>query len=443
MRFAILSLSLTALLASSAPCRAANFATDAKAWYEQHPEVFENAAQLNAEGYPSAGNQVLVSFAEQDGSPLAAYMIGNVLYGSDPSAAYRLHLLALEAFPQAPDAVLAVALDEHRHGEYARAIINYQFVLRTAKAAQFSALLADCLIRTGQLEAAVAAWNQAGPAKNAEAIETAICTVYGPLRPEQRRGDLIALIEAGDLTKFTDLILLDLSFDTDWWSAKVNDEALNADLKRASLALGRRDARYQALAVYAKLGRVAEKKQSEIKKALTDAQLVIGPAAELPTDSQIARALCELAVTAKVVTPAELWTAYQATLRSRVERQDHNALRLLCWLAAATRNPELTDFDRLGWEEWNDPAFASSFMVDLYREKKLTTPTDSQLLAAIAISPDNAALHNLRIVLAGDDVTNAMIVGAIKAEYHKLSVGNGRRDTTRLDALFDALGKRL
>ena len=82
-------------------------------------------------------------------------------------------------------------------------------------------------------------------------------------------------------------------------------------------------------------------------------------------------------------------------------------------------------------------------MVDLFREKKLTSPRDSQLLAAMAIAPDNATLCNLRIALAGEDVRNDLIVDAIKAEFRKLSFGESRRDIATLNNLFEVLGKRL
>ena len=439
MRF----VSICLFLGLTGRCLAAGFESDAKAWSDQRAEAFEQAAKLSDEGYPAAGNEILDELARQDGTPVAAFVVGNLLYGLDPAASYRLHRVAQRALPHEPLVALEVALEQHRRGEYAAAIANYRLPIATGTGAQFSALLADCLIRTGQLKAAVAAWNEAGHAKNHAAIDFAICSVYGPLSPVQRRGDLIAKIEAGDLTKFADLILLDLAFDTDWWTAPVNDDALDRDLKNASQSLGRHDARYQALAVYAKLARVAVKKQSEIQKMLTDAKFVLGPGADLPADSRVARALCELAVTANLTTTADLWTTYEKELRARLEKEDRDALHLLCWLAAANHNPILTQFDQQGWEEWNDPAFATSYMVDLYREKKLTSPTDSQLLAAMAISPDSATLNNLRIALAGDDVTNDMIVGAIKAEYRKLSVGESQRDSTTLNTLFDALGKRL
>jgi hypothetical protein len=61
----------------------------------------------------------------------------------------------------------------------------------------------------------------------------------------------------------------------------------------------------------------------------------------------------------------------------------------------------------------------------------------------MAISPDNPTLTNLRLALAGDNVTTAMIAESIKAEYRKLSVGETRRDSTTLNALFAELGHRL
>jgi len=443
MRSAFLCLSLTTLLAAAEPCLAADFAADAKAWSDQRADVFEQAANLSAQGYPAAGNQILLTLAEEDGSPVAAFVVANALYGSDPTASYRLHLRAQSALPNESATALGVALEQHRRGEYTAAIANYRRVLDTGTLVHFSALLADCLVRTGQLKAAVAAWNRADPVTHHTEVDYAICAVYGPLLPTQRRGDLIAQVEKGDLTKLTNLILLDLTFDPDWWNAKVYAEGLNADLKRAAEQLGRKDPRYVALALYAKLTRATEKKASEIQQALKNANLVVGPGAELPADSQVARALCELAVNAKLTTPAELWATYEQSLRARVENQDRDALHLLCWLAAANRNPVLTDLDRQGWEEWNDPAFASSYLVDLFREKKLTSPRDSQLLAAMAIAPDNANLCNLRIALAGDDVTNDLIVDAIKAEFRKLSFGETQRDSSRLNNLFDVLGKRL
>lgn len=265
-----------------------------------------------------------------------------------------------------------------------------------------------------------------------------------PLVPGQRRGDLIAAIRNGDFTKLNDLIMLDLNFDTDWWNSAVATDELDRDLKFAAKLLGVETARYQQLGLYAELARAADKKPDDIRRALTSAGLILGPDSALPADSKLARAYFELVVSHRVATAADLWGFHQTALRARVAETDREALHLLCWLASATRNNELVELDRLGWEEWNDPTFAAALAIDLYREKKLTSADDFQLIAAMAASRDDTRLNQMRIALAGEEaVTPAMLVSAIKAEYHKLSVNAGRRDSSTLDGFFFELGKRL
>ena len=444
MRFVFTCLFLVGCLACASPCVASDLATDAKAWSAQHTATFEKASRLSRAGDVAVANQLLVDLAEQDGSPIAAFVVANTLYGSDPVASYRLHLRAQKAFPDEPTAALEVAMEHHRQGEFAEAIVNYRRFLDAGGGPQYSALLADCLVRTGQLKEAVQAWDQANHSENATAIDAAICEIHGPLVPGQRRGDLIAKIRAGDFAKLNDLILLDLNFDTDWWHSAVATDELDRDLKFAGKLLGVETARYQQLALYAELARREEKKPEDIKRALTSAGLILDPQAALPADSKLARAFCELVVANRVASPADLWASHQAALRARVAENDHEALHLLCWLASATRNNELVELDQLGWEEWNDPTFAAALAIDLYREKKLTSADDFQLMAAMAASRDDTRLNQMRIALAGEEaVTPAMLASAIKAEYHKLSVNAGRRDSSTLDGLFFELGKRL
>jgi len=301
---------LAGALACSVPVSAADLTLQATAWSDDHSALLEQAAKLSTDGYAADGNKLLADQADEDGGAPAAFAVANTLYASDPAISYRLHLRAQRAFPNDPAAVLQAAMELHRHGEYAAAIVHYRRLIEAGVMPHSSALLADCLVRTGQLKAAVQAWDHAGHAQHHVEIDAAICAIYGPLSPYQRRSDLIAKIEGGDVAKLADLILLDLNFDTDWWNARVNHDALDSDLKRAGAALGKRDARYRALALYAQLTRVEEKRASEILRLLKDSNLIVGPGADLPADSRIARALCELAVNARLATPAELWTAY-------------------------------------------------------------------------------------------------------------------------------------
>ena len=440
----VFRLLLVGCLAGASPCVASDLAAEAKAWSAQNTATFEQASRLSRAGDVAVANQLLIDLAEKDGGPIAAFVVANTLYGSDPATSYRLHLRAQKAFPAEPWVALEVAMEQHRQGEYAEAMANYRRFLDAGRGSQYSALLADCLVRTGQLKAAVQAWDEANHDQNHAAIDAAICEIYGPLVPGQRRGDLIAQIRAGDFAKLNDLILLDLNFDTDWWNSAVATEELDRDLKFAAKLLGVETARYQQLALYAELARAAEKKPEDIRRALTSAGLILGPEAALPADSKLARAFCELAVSNRVATAADLWASHQAALHARLAAKDREALHLLCWLASATRNNELVELDRLGWEEWNDPSFAAGYAIDLYREKKLTSADDFQLIAAMAASRDDTRLNQLRVALAGEEaVTPEMLASAIKAEYHKLSVGTGIRDSSTLNGLYFELGKRL
>ena len=314
----VFCLFLVGFLAGAGPCLAGDLAAEAKAWYAQHTAVFDQVSRLSRAGDVAVANRILVDLADMDGGPVAAFAVANTLYGADPAASYRLHLRAAQALRGDPAAALEMAKEQHRRGEYAGAIVNYRRFLDAGGSPQYSALLADCLVRTGQLAAAVQAWDQANHAENHPAIDSAICQVYGPLAPGQRRGELIAKIRDGDFAKLNDLILLDLNFDADWWTTAVFKEGLDPDLKLAAGLLGLGNPRYQELALYAQLAREEEKKPDVIRRALTSAGLIIGADAALPASSQVARALCELAVHARVVTPAELWTSHQAGLRARV-----------------------------------------------------------------------------------------------------------------------------
>jgi hypothetical protein len=241
-----------------------------------------------------------------------------------------------------------------------------------------------------------------------------------------------------------DLIDLDVHFDRDWWNADVFEPGLEPDLKLAASLLGEKNPAYQHLEVYAKLARQEEKKAGDIRSALSAAGLVIGAGAVLPKNSQLARAICELAVGSEAITAKAVWDAHAAKLRERLATRDRDALHLLGWLAVETKNGELAELDRLGWKEWKDPEFAVSYVIGLADQKKITTPDDKELLAALEALPENGNLCSLRVQLAGEKgASKELIVAAIKGEFRKLSVGMAIPDSYRLKGLFYALKEKL
>lgn len=419
------------------------FYPDVQTWSAKHQDVFEQANALALAGETRRGNRLLLSCVETDGSPLAAFAIANMLYTSDPATSYMLHQKALNAFPREPGVALEMAMEQHRRGEYEVAISNYQKYLSTGEGARYACLLADCFLRTGKLEEAVAAWKSANHPNNHTGIDFAIHEVYGSLSPVQRRGDLIEKVKAGDRGKLPELIDLDLHFDRDWWNSSVFEEALDRDLKLAATQMGSADARYKDLALYTKLAGQEEPNAQEIREALTAARLVIGPGARLPESSRLTRRLIELAITSKAESPGRLWELHQANLKARVEKHDSDALHALCLLAIDSENGQLESLVETGWKQWHDPEFAVSYVLEHARHKKLTID-DLELTAALTALPESNYLNQLRLSLAGESgVPQEFLVAAIKAEYRKLSSGMIIPDSYTLKGLFYQLEQKL
>jgi hypothetical protein len=416
----------------------------AQAWMEAHNAPFERAANFVQSGDTKAGNQVLLDLAqEQQHSPIADFVIGNMLYGSLPSESYRLHARAFAAYPKEPVVALEMAMEHHRNHEYEKAIPEYRLALGTG-GEPHAALLADCLVRTGKYAEAYAAWKQAGHPHNHTGIDFAICEIYGPLLPVQRRGDLLAAIKAGKTDELPKLVRLDVNFDTDWWNAEVNNEALDADLAMAAKLLGRDSADCLALSTYAALARDDAKDAAAIRTALTKAKLVLGPGAVLPRDSFLARLLTELVVRHDAAPSAGIWAAHETELRKRIAAKDHHALHLAAMLASEAKNPAVAEFDRIGWKEWSDSEFAASYVVGLHAANKLSGPEDPELLLALKALPDDNTLNGIRLQLAGEkNLTADLIAGAIRAEFHSLSAPSGMRDSYRLKSAFYALAVKL
>lgn len=423
---------------------AADFRANLEEWQEHHQSGLEAANALSMTGDTVRGNQLLINLADQDGGGVAAFIIANMLYRSEPAVSYRLHARALKALPHESAAALEMAMEQHRKGEYAAAIVNYRKCIDTGMGVHFSCLLADCLIHTGQLKEAVMAWEKAGHGNNHTKIDFAIFEIYGPLMPVQRRGDLVARIKAGDLNRLAELIELDLNFDRDWWNSSVFEEGLDLDLKLAEKLLGKSSPRYQQLAVYAQLARQEEKKADDIRQTLTAAKLVLGKNAVLPENSHLARGLCELAMRNEAVTAEILWQAYEPALRQRLAAKDRDALHLLCLLAVNAKNGKLAELDRLGWKEWQDPEFAVSYISGLAAEKKITRPDDQEILDVLKVRPSDSFLAQIRVSLAGEGgLTQDLLVAAITAEYHRLSTGMIIPDSYTLKGLFYELRKKL
>jgi tetratricopeptide (TPR) repeat protein len=218
MRWFVYVLSLAGVMASAALGQDA-FEQKVREQHEKGAAVFKKATEFAKQGESGKAESELLSILDHDSSPAAKLVVGDALYKSDHSASYKLHKEAYEAEPKEREAILEWAMERHRAEEYAEAIPLYQeYLKQQPDDARMSALLADCFIRVGKLNEAVAAWEAAKHPNNHTGIDFTIYEIYGDLSPATRRGELIKQIRAGKLDLIEKLVDLDLHFDQDWWN---------------------------------------------------------------------------------------------------------------------------------------------------------------------------------------------------------------------------------
>ncbi len=446
MKHQILLVLATFTMAILVPIQAADLTEQVQELTEKHQDVVRRASKLASEGKVDEANREIVKLTENDTSTAMALWAGNLLYSADSVASYKLHQRAYEKEPKEKMTILEWAMERHRKGEWKEAAELYQkyFVLEPEDEAKH-ALLADCLIRTGKLKEAVAAWKAANHPDNHTGIDFVIYEIHGELSPVRRRGDLLKKIRAGETNLFERLILLDLHFDNDWWNQSVNERALQFDLDLATKTLGEKNTRREDLAAAAEILSKEERSRNEIEEALTKAGLMVGEKGRLPQSSLLARALCETIISRHVESPTALWKRFQAELVRRAEGKegDLDALQLLCFLAVDGDKSQLEKWDRYGWERYQDANCAASFLVGQARDKKLSLDSPD-LKKALKAFPDRSEFTSLQMHLAGEDgISEAMLVAAIQAEYQKLSEGMVIRDSYTLKGLFRRLAERV
>ncbi len=423
---------------------AEKFEAQVGAWSEKHARDFEKAEKASAEGDVARGNTILLELSNKSTDPVGWFVVANMLYKTLPVESYRLHAKFLQANPTLRYAQLEMAMEQHRRGEYAAAAKNYRDSFDGSyEGAQFSALLADCLVHTGDLTGAVKAWQGARHPSNHTGIDFAIYEIYGKSSPMSRRGELVAKVKAGDTGALAPLIVLDVNYDTDWWNSSPNTEALDLDLKLVAKLLDPKSELRRHLEAFAAVGRLEDAKPEQARAMFEAAGLVVGPKSTLPADSYFARAAVELALRTKAATPVQIWKQHEAELRRRIAKPDRHALHTLCALALDAAPKAMTDLTRLGWLEWKDIEFAASYFIQRHKDGSLKQADDPELAAVLAAFPENGALQQVRLGLAGDKRTRDMIVAAIKAEYRELSMGLGMRDSYTLKSQFPVLAEQL
>jgi hypothetical protein len=426
---------------------------------------------------PDAIVQRLVNLTDKSPSPALAYIVGERTIGLDPDTSYRLLKRAYEARPNSPDVILAVAQARHRKQEYAQALELYDkyFALRPDDLG-IGIFLADCLVREGKLARAVAAWEMLEHPRAEELkrldqrpqdatdekldqlrctawmqcapLASAICDVYSGPSIERTRADLLRAVNSGDSTSAEKLIDCDLFQTRDWWSFPSQSKDVLLDLQVVEKVLKPGSQRYQDLGLLVGIvtGTRHDPSEQWTHDKLAKSQLIVGANSRLPQSSLIARRLCGIVTHEQIVPARELLDRFENELlqRAKSERGDHDAMLLLCNLCRTADDKEirvhLEQYERYGWDRYKDGDFALGVLRRLMNDGKLQPDTD-ELKRALREFPADSEIHKVAIQCCPKkDLTPEMIVGAIKAECHHLSVGPTQEpDTYTLDSYFASL----
>ena len=413
-------------------------------------EASQKAEKLMQEDKLEEANVVFTTvFPEQGLTAAEAFILGNTFFTTDDALARNYHEIALKALPDEPVVQLEWAIDLHREGKPAEALPYYQKYVAAEKGHYLGhTLLADCLIRTGNLKAAIEHWNLADHPSNHVGIDFAIHTIYGKDSPFRRRHQLLKAIEGGDVGKLDELMDLSASWDRDWWNAKTRKDLLERDLALARKLLKDTPLQLAELELYAETY-VREDVEAEwLKQQLVKNNWLMGDGAKLPASELIVDRLLILVFRHELEKPGTLLQRFEEELRERGSKSvvALNTLASLL-LQSGEKNPEkLAAIDKIGWEQHGDARFAASLLAGMVGQGSLKS--GSELLSkARKQFPEHEFLEILAFQLAQKEkkALEPFLIEAIKAEFRHLSrrpIGV-IKDSYRLKALFALLEKEL
>ncbi len=420
---------------------------------KHYAEARIKAQQLLAEGRLDEANQCVLSvIPDEKLTPADCFVLGNLFFDLAPELSAKFHARAVKALPDDPHINLEWAMILHRQGKYQDAANSYRKCLVSLTDNYLpQALLADCLVRTGELADALKHWELAAHPRNHTGIDFAIYAIYGKTSPHHRHDVLLKTIKAGKLERLDELISLDAAWDRDWWNAETNLTSLDRDLQLASTLLGENSAEFAELKLYAQTYRENHLGKEGLKAELIGHKLILGADATLPKSGYVADRLIAQAIENKLVNASDIVTKFQAELLGRSEAKDERgemALNTLATLLLEAKDPDserLEKIDTLGWERHQGERFAASLLVSMLGrgDLKLSSPL---LKKALDQFPESQPICMLELGLAmeGKTVQRDQITRAIRAEFRNLSNGmGGFKDSYRLKALFALLQQNM
>ncbi len=235
------------------------------------PSLQQAEALMTTGEFDKANNVLLETFPEATRTPVQAFVLGNVLFTQAPKKSYKLHKAAATAMPDFAQAQFEWAVEQHRAQEYAGAAKAYEaFSKQQPEFAPAYGLAAECQIRLGHIQQAVALWKRSEAARigTLADFENLVCAVNGPVAPGAERARLLDQAAKGDAGAAASLILLDADWPRDWWNNGPNLGFLKHDLAVIEKDFPEPDSRVKAAVCVGKCAMEADRRGGDVGAVL-------------------------------------------------------------------------------------------------------------------------------------------------------------------------------
>lgn len=433
----------------------------------QADELQKQAERRNQERYATPGKEVqklikarrfgearevwLGVVPDEEKTGIDYFLLGNTFFESWPEKSLEFHRKAAELLPDEVDVRLEVAMALHRNRKFAEAIAPYETYLNSSAAKRrgpstYAALLADCLVRSGDFKKACDTWESVPFRSYRIGIAHSCYAIHGPVGPHQRHFNLLTKARTKDLDAAVRVILLDTQWDSSWWDFEVNRDFLKADMEEFAALFPPDDPRMRLTSAIADHHAREKPDPNAFQAALARSNLLLGDKPSLPAHGLLVSHAVGILIEEKLATAEDLLKAHAESFRKEFDRPAHEmdlelATVWAALLTATDKNEELQEFDERIWRKTGSVRFAADYLRLLTTEGK--DEDDPDVAAILKRYPTDRVVTSVALSLAAAQKRRLTepLAAAISAEFESLTPNplSGTRTADRLNALFRAL----
>ncbi len=411
------------------------------------PIQVETEKLLHAGEWQAANRMLLEVFPDSTRTSAQAFVLGNLLFSIDPETSRQLHQRVARELPENPSVQLEWGMHQHRGKEYEGAAASYEvFLKQSTDSASMHGLQAECLIRMGKVKEAVNAWQRSEQAQNGtlEDFETLVCEINGGFCPLRERAQLRLKAATGDLEAAASLILLDCSFQKDWWNSPMERKYLENDLKLLRSVIFEDVSDLNEIVCAGDCMLVPPEDKDRVREVLTGSGFLFDKQHTLPKRSQLVSLMLNVVDSRKLLSPKEIMDRWKKPILARAkEAMDADLFNVIAHFHIGS--DELQHIQQTAWDATGDVRFASGLLFALSFEEDFHVD-DPRLIKALKQFPEDSQIADalVRCTARAGQPLNEALIHAIKAEYTKFSIGGVlqlRPSARKLRSYFIALAK--